>query len=770
MFSPKSLLAPLILLFFLLQATGALGLPGWSTDADWATGTFSNTTSMGGVLQVTRNFYREYEPTGNTSAWWHLNGDASDASGNGNAGALGNSSAWTVPVWNSSGRFGGALDFFNDSRFVNVSNSFYLNSSVNLTVEAWVNLNSSSRGNSTVLGKEGSYHLMAYNASTGNATGFWINIGGSSWVNALAPDDLRGTGWRFLAGTYDGAYVRFYIDGVLKTTTPATGQMANNKNNLFIGSYNNGTSGFFNGTIDEVRIVNRSLTQEELALDYAGHFRSASYLSSTITAFDRAILSVTPLISKTEHGFNGALNLTNLTVELSVNNGTTWRSASNNVTLDTSADNGTSLSFRVNFTTNDTRFGASLSSLVVLALGMQNRPPNVTLVSPLNGYSAANDDVGLAFSCSAADDAELASISLWHNMTGIWRQNATAAVNGTYNATTFAANGTFGNFTWNCMATDSAGQSSFAPGNFSLSLKFTPVPPSIGISFSPATATISVEAGQNGTVTASVTNSATSAIMAGNVSLSFTDSPCCTFSYLPLTLDVPQLESRNFTITVSVLEGATPTAQFSTVVTALSQEGAAASAPLTISVLAKTTASPTPVPTTPTATPVPTPDPKLLAESAADEANSTILSVDIAIAAAERERKDVRLAVSRLAEARGLLKTAYSLMSGEAIDYAGAQKAAKDATSRAKEALAAIPEKGRSALADLWIIVPIMVIVVAIGFIAYNTFFGPKRKAPIPTAYQPTQQQYYQYYRSYPYYYRPQQPSPQQQQQPRKPY
>lgn len=765
MFSLKSVLAT-FLPFFLAQAVvvGALG-QSWSSDSDWAAGNFSNTTSVLGVLQVNRSFYREYEPVNATAAWWHFNEGsgitASDASGNGNAGALGNASLWTYPTWVVAGRFGNALNF-NGSQFVNVSHSSSLNLTGNMTVEAWVNLNLTQLGPSAVvLGRNASYYLKAYPA------GFWANASGS-FAGASSADDLRGTGWHFLAGTYDGSAIRFYIDGVLKTTTPASGSIASNQNNLFIGSYN-GTAEFFNGTIDEVRMVNRTLSADEVALDYVGYPRSASYISST-AQLNRSVLSVTPLINKTEYGWNGAgMNLTNLTVEVSVNNGTTWRLASNNATLNTSADNnGTSLSFRVNFTTNDTRWTASLNSLVLLP-AFQNLPPNVTLAYPANGYSNTNN-VGLTFNCSAADDAGLASISLWHNMTGTWQQNATTSVNGTFNTASFAANGTFGNFAWSCRATDSAGQVAFAPNNFTFSLVSTPVLPSLGIAFSPSSS-ISVEGGANGTLTATVTNAASA--LGGNVSLTFTDSACCTFSYSPARLDVPQLGSQNFTITVSAIEGAAA-AQFATVVTARSQEGAAASAPLTISVLPKaaltTTASPTQTPS-PSPTPSPTPDPKAVAQASITEANSTILSVDIAIAAAERERKDVRLAVSRLAEARGLLKRAYSLMAGDAIDYQGAQKAAKDAVDRANEALAAIPAQGRSPLADAWVIVPVIGAVVVIGFLAYNAFFGPKKKVPISSAYRPTQQQYYQYYRPYPYYYRPQQPqqpSPQQQQ-PRKP-
>lgn len=731
----------------------------WSADSDWATGNFSNTASISGILYANKSFYREFEPIP-AAAWWHFNdgrgfATAADSSGNGNIGMLGNVSEWNAPTWSPAGRFGLGLNF-NGSQYVNVTNSSSLNITSAMTVEAWVNLNSTQNsltgndGYASVVSKDGSFYLRAYTNSSGlQRVGFWVYVNGAK-VGASIASDLRGTGWHMLAGTYDGSIVKLYLDGEVRATATAPGSMDSTGNNVYIGSYN-GTGEFFNGTIDEVRILGTSLFEGDINLDYSGFFRSASYLSNN-TQFGMPVISAVALFNKNEYNYypGGFLNLTNLTVEISVNNGATWRPVQNGVYIGTLADNnGTGLMFRANFSTNDTRWTAVLPAITLIPGFRQNLSPNATLVSPLNGYSRTdNTGVSVTFNCSAMDDAELFSISLWHNMTGTWHQNATAYVNGTYNYTSFSANGTFGNFTWNCMATDSTGKSSFAPSNFTFSLASAlPVValPSISISFSPSPL-INVEQGQNGTVTAMVVNAASNAL-ASNVTLSFTESACCAFFHSPYMIDVPALGSRNFSIIASALESAS-VAQFSIVVTARSGEGAVASIPLTINVAAKaTTPSPTPTPA-----PAPTPDPKVLAEAAISDANSTISSVDIAIAAAEKERKNVQKAVSKLATARGLLKKAYSLMSGEAIDYQSAQKAANDAIALANEALSAIPAEGKSPLADLWIPALIVGLVSILGFVVYTTFFVPKWKPPIQATYRPPQQQVYQYYKNYPYY------------------
>jgi hypothetical protein len=76
--------------------------------------------------------------------------------------------------------------------------------------------------------------------------------------------------WHFVAGTYDGAYVRFYVDGVEVTPATATSLTINyalpTNSNLYIGAYV--AAGWctlpFNGSIDEVRVFNRALTASEI--------------------------------------------------------------------------------------------------------------------------------------------------------------------------------------------------------------------------------------------------------------------------------------------------------------------------------------------------------------------------------------------------------------------------------------------------------------------------------------------------------------------------
>ena len=72
-----------------------------------------------------------------------------------------------------------------------------------------------------------------------------------------------GSGWHHIAGTYDGQMVRLYIDGREVATAADTRDPIATADQLTLGC--SGGSWFFNGSIDDVRIWNRTRTEEEIA-------------------------------------------------------------------------------------------------------------------------------------------------------------------------------------------------------------------------------------------------------------------------------------------------------------------------------------------------------------------------------------------------------------------------------------------------------------------------------------------------------------------------
>lgn len=75
--------------------------------------------------------------------------------------------------------------------------------------------------------------------------------------------------WHYITGVYDGANMKLYVDGLLNDTRAKTGSLDTDPDNMMIGCYDIADDGvcdseYFNGVIDEVMIVNRSLSAEEI--------------------------------------------------------------------------------------------------------------------------------------------------------------------------------------------------------------------------------------------------------------------------------------------------------------------------------------------------------------------------------------------------------------------------------------------------------------------------------------------------------------------------
>ncbi len=71
--------------------------------------------------------------------------------------------------------------------------------------------------------------------------------------------------WHFVAGVYDGRTIRLYVNGALVDSQTATGNVNNPSDYISIGSdYSGDASRYFKGTIDEVAIWNRALSEAEI--------------------------------------------------------------------------------------------------------------------------------------------------------------------------------------------------------------------------------------------------------------------------------------------------------------------------------------------------------------------------------------------------------------------------------------------------------------------------------------------------------------------------
>jgi MSHA biogenesis protein MshQ len=168
----------------------------------------------------------------------------------------------------------GTFDGVND--YLDMGSPTSLSFTNKITVMAWVRWNISPgagnnwaniiSNNSNAASDVGQFWLQH---STGN--GFYEfavqTTGGRSYViGNVAP--IQGQ-WQHVAGVYDGATLKVYVNGVQAGSIAKTGNLISRTNamRLNIGrwAYNSQNFRSFNGNVDEARVFNLALTPAEIA-------------------------------------------------------------------------------------------------------------------------------------------------------------------------------------------------------------------------------------------------------------------------------------------------------------------------------------------------------------------------------------------------------------------------------------------------------------------------------------------------------------------------
>ena len=223
---------------------------------------------------------------------------AFDGSGNGNDGTI-------YGATHVNGVSGKALSLDGIDDFVDCGNAASLNPDDALTLAAWYRTVSfMGVGNNPIIDKGYTSHTSPFYQYHLGVTGdlypphigyaaFMFQVEGMSvWTGS---DFWTLDTWYFIAGTYDGSTIRLFVDGKPVSESPDSRVLADYGKNMYIGKFSNFDT-YLPGIVDEVRIYNRALSQDEIRYlynnpDCEGKVHADLNLDDIVNLKDFAILS-----------------------------------------------------------------------------------------------------------------------------------------------------------------------------------------------------------------------------------------------------------------------------------------------------------------------------------------------------------------------------------------------------------------------------------------------------------------------------------------------
>jgi hypothetical protein len=231
------------------------------------------------AMTVTAQTIPSYVPTNGLVGWWPFNGNANDESGNGNNGTV-NGATLTTDRNGNSGKaysFDGVNDFIRCNQAGPTGNP-------TITINFWLSSTQTTYG-----------HLIGYgnNAASGQDVRIFINGNCSNSIAFDTYDNQKGKSttfsgsWDFYSIIYNGSIGNnttvssFYKNGVLMGTECFNVNISSTNISSLLpitfGRYHGSAqTGYYNGSLDDITIYNRILTQQEILQLYTAPCVSSS--------------------------------------------------------------------------------------------------------------------------------------------------------------------------------------------------------------------------------------------------------------------------------------------------------------------------------------------------------------------------------------------------------------------------------------------------------------------------------------------------------------
>lgn len=222
---------------------------------------------QGYIAQLERSLELRVQPE-SVAAHYHFDENYGtkgyDSSINNTHASLSNSPTWV------SGKIGQAVTF-NGSSQSGVISSSSQNNIETLTISAWVKTTQSLAVDTPIIQKWNGTGGFPY-ALRLDALGTVSMSASDGTLNPSVSSTtvINNGAWQHIAGVRTkGSQLKIYVNGVLEgTTTDTTSVTTTNSSDVGIARRSGGAN-YFGGTVDEVKIFNKALTNKEVANEYA---------------------------------------------------------------------------------------------------------------------------------------------------------------------------------------------------------------------------------------------------------------------------------------------------------------------------------------------------------------------------------------------------------------------------------------------------------------------------------------------------------------------
>ncbi len=196
--------------------------------------------------------------------WWKMddltNGNTTDSSGQGNNGSVIGAALTSNGRWNNAYNFDGLNDY------INITHSASININGNISVCAWYKWNGAPTSEQIIASKgwygDATYSWALYFYPLGGYVRFYMqNLLNNSIYYFPAGTQNQ---WHHLCGTFNGTTGIVYWDSMNGTYCTSCA-IQTNTYPMTMGKASNSAQGYYlNGSIDEVRIYNRTLSASEV--------------------------------------------------------------------------------------------------------------------------------------------------------------------------------------------------------------------------------------------------------------------------------------------------------------------------------------------------------------------------------------------------------------------------------------------------------------------------------------------------------------------------